>query len=142
MRVRAGLILLSVVTATLLFRQPVTAQNVHDGYIPQGATKCVEIGNFYLRRKDYKGALSRFKEAVRTDPTYAPGYLGLGKVYERTGQKRKALAAFKKYLDALPSEKQAEDAKGVHKTIQRLELGLKHSPAIKSRGTNSPTPRK
>jgi tetratricopeptide (TPR) repeat protein len=111
------------------------AQHPHGppAYVPQGAPKCVEIGNFYLRRKDYKGALSRFKEAVETDPMYAPGYLGLGKVYEKLGEKRKALEAYHKYLDELPSEKQADQARDVHKAIEQLEHELNRSPRALSK---------
>ncbi len=118
------------------------AQRARDsgGYIPQGAPKCVEIGNFYLRHKDYKGALSRFKEAVKTDSMYAPGYLGLGKVYEKIGKKRKALAAYRKYLDELPSEKQADEAKDVHKAIDRLERELERAPKPPSRAKPSASP--
>ncbi len=90
-------------------------------YHPPGATKSVEIGNFYFRRKKYRAALSRYKEAITEDSTYAPGYLGLGRVYEKIGLKQKALDAYRKYLDALPSEKDAEDAKEVHRAIERLE---------------------
>jgi tetratricopeptide (TPR) repeat protein len=89
-------------------------------YSPPGPAKSVEVGNFYLRRKDYKGALSRFEEAVQTDPNYAPAYLGLGKVYEKTGVTQKALDAYQKYLDLLPSDKDAEDAKEVHRAMDRL----------------------
>lgn len=122
------MLLLCGVATTLLSARPSAAQEAPHGYAPQGAVKCVEIGNFYLRRKDYKGALSRFKEAVRADSTYAPAYLGLGKLYERTGKKRKALEAYRHYLDALPSEKQADEAKSVHRAITRLEQELKNSP--------------
>lgn len=89
-------------------------------YTPPGPAKSVEIGKFYLRRKDYKGALSRFEEAVHTDPSYAPAYLGLGKVYEKTGVRQKALDAYQRYLELLPSDKDAEDAKEVHRAIDRL----------------------
>jgi len=89
-------------------------------YSPPGPAKSVEVGNFYLRRKDYKGALSRFEEAVQTDSNYAPAYLGLGKVYEKTGARQKALDAYQKYLDLLPSDKDAQDAKQVHRAIDRL----------------------
>ncbi len=89
-------------------------------YTPPAPAKSVEIGNFYLRRKDYKGALSRFEEATRTDPNYAPAYLGLGKVYEKTGARQKALEAYQRYLDLLPSDKDAEDAKEVHRAMDRL----------------------
>jgi tetratricopeptide (TPR) repeat protein len=121
--------LLGGMSAAFLAFLPASGQRARRSsiYVPQGAPKCVEIGNFYLRRKDYKGALSRFEEAVRTDPSYAPAYLGLGKLYEITGKKRKALDAYRKYLDALPSEKQADEAKDVHKAIDRLEHEL-HAP--------------
>jgi tetratricopeptide (TPR) repeat protein len=107
-------------------------------YVPPGAVKSVEIGNFYLKKKDYKGALSRFKEALTENSTYAPAYLGLGKVYEKTGAKQKALDAYRKYLDALPSEKDAKDAKDVQRAVARLEREVnaqgprKHARASKA----------
>jgi tetratricopeptide (TPR) repeat protein len=88
----------------------------------------VDIGNFYLHKKAYRGALSRFREAVRDDPDYAPGYLGLGRVYEKLGRKRDALAAYETYLDKLPSERDAQRATGVHKAIKRLKRELASAP--------------
>ena len=101
-------------------------------YVPPGPAKSVEVGNFYLRKRDYRAALSRFKEAADADPTYADAYLGLGKVYEKIGLKRKALDAYRKYLDALPSEKDAEDAKAVHRAMTRLERQAQPSPSSKT----------
>ncbi len=94
-------------------------------YVAPAPSKSVEIGNYYLRKKRYKAALSRFQEAVKSDPYYPPGYLGLGKVYERIGLKQKALEAYRNYLNTLPSTKDAEEAKEVHKAIARLERDLK-----------------
>ena len=108
-------------------------------YVPPGAVKSVEIGNFYLRRKKYKGAISRFQEAVQEDSSYAPAYLGLGKVYEHIGLKQKALEAYKKYLDALPSEKAAEEAKDAQRAVARLEREVV-APAPKHRGHRSRAP--
>jgi tetratricopeptide (TPR) repeat protein len=108
--------------------QPVLQSDNADGgprYYPPGARKSVEIGNFYFRKKNYRAALSRFEEAQQTDPDYAPAYLGLGKVYERIGLKQKALDAFRKYLDALPSDKDALQAKDAQKAVARLEKELK-----------------
>jgi tetratricopeptide (TPR) repeat protein len=103
-------------------------------YVPPSAAKSVEIANFYFRTKKYNAALGRYEEAVTTDPYCAAGYLGLGKTYEKVGLKHKALAAYQKYLDLLPSEKQAEEAKGVHLAIERLEktLGVKNTAATPS----------
>ena len=100
-------------------------------YVPPSAAKSVEIGNFYFRTRKYNAALGRYEEAVTTDPYCAAGYLGLGKTYEKLGLKHKALAAYQKYLDLLPSEKQAEEAKSVRQAIERLEksLGVKSTAA-------------
>lgn len=104
-------------------------------YAPPSARQSVKIGDFYFRRKKYSGALSRYKEAARDDPYYAPAYLGLGKVYEKMGRKHEALGAYQKYLNILPSQKQAEEATHAHRAIRRLEHQLarehKHQAATK-----------
>ncbi len=94
-------------------------------FVPPPAWKSVEIANFYLKTKKYNSALSRYQEAVKTDPYYAPAYLGLGRVYEKIGLKQKALEAYQKYLDTLPTAKEAEEAKDVHQAIARLQSKLK-----------------
>src|SRR5579863_7663652 len=99
--------------------QPKAASGLREA--PPAPWKSVEIGNYYLRRKNYRAALSRFQEAVTTDPDYAEGYRGLGRVYEKTGNRRKALAAYQKYLDLLPSDRDAENAKQVHRAMARLK---------------------
>jgi len=113
-------------------------------YVSPPAWKSVEIGDFYLMRKSFRAALSRYQEAVKTDPYYAQGYLGLGKVYDRLGLKQKALEAYRKYLALLPSAKDAEEAKEVHKAIARLERQLKTSKkpprTSLSSGTAAPPP--
>jgi tetratricopeptide (TPR) repeat protein len=89
--------------------------------VSPAASKSVEIGDFYLKRKKYKAALSRFQEALQTDPHYAPAYRELGKVYERMGFWQKSLDSYRKYLDELPSAKDAREAKDIHKSIARLQ---------------------
>jgi tetratricopeptide (TPR) repeat protein len=90
-------------------------------YTSPGPAKCVEAGNLYLHRGSLKGALSRFQEALRDNPDYAPAYLGLGKVYERMKEKQKALAAYEQYLDKLPSAKDAAEAKEAQRAVARLQ---------------------
>ncbi len=84
----------------------------------------MEIGNFYFKRRSYRAALSRYQEAARIDPYYAPACLGMGKVYEKLGLRQKALENYHKYLDMLPSSKEAEEARAVQKAIARLEVEL------------------
>ena len=93
-------------------------------YVAPSASKSVEIGDYYLRRKKFNAALSRFQEAVKTDQHYAPAYQELGKVYERIGLRQKALDAYRRYLEELPSAKDAREAKPAHKAIARLERQL------------------
>ena len=90
-------------------------------YVSPGPAKCVEIANVYLHKRKLKAALSRYQEAVQDDSHYAPAYLGLGKVYERMNQKQKALDAYKRYLDELPSAKEAAEAKDAQRAIARLQ---------------------
>jgi tetratricopeptide (TPR) repeat protein len=103
-------------------------------YDTPGPAKCVEIGNVYLHKGNLKGALSRFQEAVQDNPHYAPAYLGLGKVYERMKEKQKALDNYERYLDELPSAKDAADARDAQRAVARLqkELGPNHHRAATS----------
>jgi len=104
----------------------ITVSSYHD--VPPSPHRSVEIGNFYLRKGAYRGALSRFREAIRSDSDYAPAYLGLGKVYEKMGRDRRALEAYETYLNDLPSDRDAERAKGAHKAIARLKRQLAAKP--------------
>lgn len=104
------------------------------------AWKSVEIGNFYLRRKRYRAALSRFQEAAKTDPYNPQACLGMGKVYERLGLKQKALENYRKYLDLLPSAKEAEEAKEVQKAVARLEEQASAVRKPRTAATKPPNP--
>lgn len=125
---------------TSLFAQRVAPDYGHEqqsfNFPPASPQKCVEVGNFYFHRKDYRGALSRYKQAAHENGYYAPAYLGLGKVYEKMGKKQEALAAYHKYLNLLPSQRQADDATAVHKAIRRLERQLRRK---KKAGTDGPS---
>ena len=102
--------------------KPPTPQIDDDwNYASPGPAKCVEIGNVYLHKGNLKGALSRFEEAVKVNPHYAPAYLGLGKVYERMNEKTKALEAYQRYLDELPSAKSAAEARDAQRAVARLQ---------------------
>jgi tetratricopeptide (TPR) repeat protein len=94
-------------------------------YVPAPPWRSVEVGDYYFRRKRYRAALSRYQEAAELDPYYAPAFLGLGRVYEKIGLREKALENYRKHLDLLPSTKDAEEARDVHKAIERLEKKLK-----------------
>jgi len=101
--------------------QPASKDDPVRVFVSPAASKSVEIGDFYLKRRKYKAALSRFQEALQTDPHYAPAYRELGRVYEKMGFWQKSLDAYRKYLDELPSAKDAREAKDIHKAIARMQ---------------------
>ena len=125
-----GAVLLAIVMAAPILsaqvpeKPPKPSYDSDWNYVSPGPEKCVEAGNVYLHKGALQGALSRFQEAVKDDPHYAPAYLGLGKVYERMKQKQKALDAYQHYLDELPSAKDAAEAKDVRRTVERLKKQL------------------
>jgi len=130
----AGFVVLSMAVATPAARAQVPekrpAPPIDDDWTYQspGPAKCVEVGNVYLHKGNLKGALSRFQEAVKDNPHYAPAYLGLGKVYERMKEKQKALDAYQRYLDELPTAKDAAEAKDAQRAVARLQKELGQSP--------------
>jgi tetratricopeptide (TPR) repeat protein len=113
-----------VVRAQVPEKPPAPRADDDWNYTTPGPAKCVEIGNLYLHKGNTKAALSRFEEAIKDNPHYAPAYLGLGKVYERTKEKQKALDAYQRYLDELPSAKDAAAAQEVQRAVARLKRQL------------------
>ena len=107
-------------------------------YQPPPAWKSVEIGDFYFKRRSYRAALSRYQEAARIDPYYAPACLGMGKVYEKLGLRQKALENYRKYLDLLPSSKEAEEARNVQKAIAQLEEQLSRGKTLSPAAAKKP----
>ncbi len=124
-----GIFLVAPAVRAQVPENPPSSQTDDDwSYTSPGPAKCVEIGNVYLHKGALEGALSRFEEALKANPHYAPAYLGLGKVYERMKKKQKALEAYQRYLDELPSAKDAADAKDAQRAVARLQKELGSSP--------------
>jgi tetratricopeptide (TPR) repeat protein len=122
-----GMIMAAPIVCGQVQENPNPKLNPDWEYQSPGPKQCVEIGNVYLHKGKLKGALSRFQEAVKDDPHYAPAYLGLGKVYDRMNEKQKALDAYLRYFDELPSAKDAADAREVHRAVDRLRQELNSS---------------
>jgi Flp pilus assembly protein TadD len=62
-------------------------------------------------------ARSRFRAALKAKPGYAKAYRGLGLVYERSGDKSKAVRAFRTYLRLSP---RARDKASINKRITAM----------------------
>jgi tetratricopeptide (TPR) repeat protein len=85
---------------------------------PMKAMKDVEVGDFYFKRKNYRAALDRYKEALLYKDNDAVASLRLAQCQEKLGDKSEAKKYYEQYLKILP---QGEFAKEAHASLDRLE---------------------
>jgi len=85
---------------------------------PMKALKDVEVGDFYFKRKNYKAALERYKEALFYKDNDAIASLRLAECQEKLGDKAEAKKYYEQYLKILP---EGEFAKEAHAGLERLE---------------------
>jgi tetratricopeptide (TPR) repeat protein len=91
-------------------------QELHN-WDPHKAAKDVEVGDFYYKKKNYRAALDRYKEALVYKPNDAMATYRLAECQERTGNSAEAAARYEDYLKILPHGPFAEDAQ---KALERL----------------------
>ena len=84
---------------------------------PMKAMKDVEVGDYYFRRKNYKGALDRYKEALYYKDGDAVASYRLAVCEEKLGDKAEARKYYEQYLRVLPEGPLAKDA---HASLDRL----------------------
>jgi tetratricopeptide (TPR) repeat protein len=85
---------------------------------PHKAAKSVEVGDFYFRRKNYRAAEDRYREALRYKDNDAVATIRLAISLEKLGALDDAAAEYESYLRILPHGPQAEEAR---KAIERLK---------------------
>jgi len=76
---------------------------------PVQAANELSIGRQYLKKGAYKGAAARFEEALKWNPQLADAYLFLGEAREKMGDRKRAKAAYDKYLELAPGAKNADE---------------------------------
>lgn len=84
---------------------------------PHKAEKDIEIGDYYMRQKNYRAAISRYREALYWKQNDAIAQFRLGQALEEVGQYTEARKNYEKYLQILPQGKFANDAR---KALERL----------------------
>jgi tetratricopeptide (TPR) repeat protein len=91
---------------------------------PHKAAKSVEVGDFYFKRKNYRAAEDRYREALRYKENDATATIRLAVCLEKLGILDDARAEYESYLRILPHGPQAAEAQ---KAIDRLkaETGAK-----------------
>jgi tetratricopeptide (TPR) repeat protein len=85
---------------------------------PMKALKDVEVGDFYFKRKNYRAALDRYKEALYYKDNDAIASLRLAQCQEKLGDKAEAKKYYEQYLKILPEGEFAQEA---HASLERLE---------------------
>lgn len=63
--------------------------------------------NRYLQERKYQLAISNLKDCIRLDPRHGGAYRSLGVSYMTLGQERAAIEAYKRFVQILPSHKDA-----------------------------------
>ena len=78
---------------------------------PHKAQKDVEVGDFYFKRKNYRAALDRYREALYYKYDDAVATFRLSVCEEKLGEPEEARKGYEAYLKILPSGPFAEEAK-------------------------------
>ena len=84
---------------------------------PMKALKDIEVGDYYFKRKNYKAALDRYKEALYYKDNDAVASFRLAVCQEKVGDKAQARKYYEQYLKILPEGPLAKDA---HASLDRL----------------------
>ena len=95
---------------------------------PHKAAKDIEVGDFYYKRKNYRAARDRYKEALVYKPNDAVANFKLGECQEKTGNPQEAVTYYEAYLKILPHGPLAADAQ---KALDRLKASEAKDAASK-----------
>jgi tetratricopeptide (TPR) repeat protein len=85
---------------------------------PHKAEKDVEVGDFYFKRKNYRAALDRYREALYYKYNDAVATFRLGVCQEKLGDPEEARKAYEAYLKILPQGPFAAEA---HQALERIK---------------------
>ena len=85
---------------------------------PHKAAKNVEVGDFYFKRKNYRAAEDRYREALLYKPNDVFAMFGLARSLEKLGEFDDARANYEGYLKILP---QGPLAPEVQKGLDRIQ---------------------
>jgi tetratricopeptide (TPR) repeat protein len=85
---------------------------------PMKAMKDIEVGDFYFKRRNYRAALERYKEALYYKDGDAVASYHVAVCQEKLGDKAEARKYYEQYLKILPEGPLAKDA---HTSLARLE---------------------
>lgn len=85
---------------------------------PHKAAKSIEVGDFYFKRRNYRAAEDRYREALRYKDNDAVATIRLAECLEKLGVLDDARSEYESYLKILPHGPETEQAQ---KAIDRLK---------------------
>lgn len=97
------------------------SENVHPYCTPEDVLEAehdVEVGDFYVEDKNYRGAEMRYRSALERIPGDPIATVRLAQLLEKQKRNAEALALYRQFMAWSPTDKDAEDAKAA---IARLE---------------------
>ena len=78
----------------------------------------IEVGYFYMNKKNYRAAESRLQEAVELKPDAAAAWVGLAQAQQKLGKNEAARQSYEEYLKLNPDSAGAEQAKKAMADLQ------------------------
>jgi tetratricopeptide (TPR) repeat protein len=78
----------------------------------------LRVAKFYFNQENFLAAYMRSKDAVKTEPDYAPTHFSLAQAAEKMKKSDEAKAEYNAYLKLAPN---GEDAKAAHKALDQLQ---------------------
>jgi tetratricopeptide (TPR) repeat protein len=85
---------------------------------PHKAAKDIEVGDFYLKRKNYRAALNRYLDALVWKSNDAVANFRAAQCLEKLDQPEEARAHYEEYLKILPHGPLSQDAQ---KALEKLK---------------------
>jgi tetratricopeptide (TPR) repeat protein len=85
-------------------------QELHP-YDPHRALKDIEVGDFYFKKKNYRAALDRYREALFYKPNDALANFRMAVSLEKLNQPDDAVEHYEAYLKVLPNGPLSEEVK-------------------------------
>ncbi len=95
---------------------------------PHKAAKDVEVGDFYFKKKNYRAAEDRYREALLYKDNDAIATFRLAQCLEKLERPEEALQQYESYLKILPYGPEAETCR---KAIERLKTGTARSQQVR-----------
>jgi len=80
-------------------------------YDPHRAAKDLEVGDFYFKKKNYRAALDRYREALFYKPNDALSNFRMAQAFEKLNQPDEAAEHYQEYLKILPNGPLSDEAK-------------------------------